>query len=178
MIQALIQLLFSPRQAWEHVKQDDTLRHYLLPLLVYPLLIVTALSEYVPHWYGFIDLAEATRNAVVTFFKYTACIISAWIILVVISRHYFMSRCSKRDIHTFTGYAFTVSLLSVLIGNLLPSDFAFIQFLPMYIIWIAYQGREYMQIPEENVFSYTVITSVLLVGMPFAWDTILGLILR
>ena len=89
-----------------------------------------------------------------------------------------MAQCSKSRTHTFVGYAFTISMLSVIIGNLLPSDFTFIQFMPMYIIWVAYQGRHFMHIPQDNVFSYTVITSVLLVGMPFAWDKILGIILH
>ena len=178
MIKALGQIIINPQRAWKHVEDDDILRHYLLPMMVYPLLIVMALSEYIPHWYGFISLADATRNALVTFFKYTACIISTWIILSLISRHYFMAQCSKSRTHTFVGYAFTISMLSVIIGNLLPSDFTFIQFMPMYIIWVAYQGRHFMHIPQDNVFSYTVITSVLLVGMPFAWDKILGIILH
>ena len=178
MIQALVQLVINPQQAWKHIEEDDTLRHYLLPMLVYPLLILMALSEYIPYWYNFIGFDDATRNVIVTFFKYAACIISTWIILSLISRYYFMAECSKSHIHTFVGYSFTISMLSVIIGNLLPSDFTFIQFMPMYIIWVAYQGRHFMHIPQENVFSYTVITSVLFVGMPFAWDKILGLILR
>lgn len=172
MISALIQLIFNPYKAWQELSNDTVREQYLPLLLVYPLLIITALSTYVHYWYGYTTLAEATREALITLLKFSACIVTAFVLMIKPGRKHFTTDYSKTQAHVFVTFTYTITLLSVLINNLLPSDFAFVQFMPVYIIWIVYQGRDYLKIPQESLFSYTVITSILLLGLPFAWDSI------
>ena len=176
MIRALIQLIMAPNKAWQELSHDTVRQQYLSVLLVYPLLIITALSAYVHYCYGYITLAEATQEALVTFLKFAACIITIFILMVKLGCKYYTADYSKSQAHLFAGYTYTITLLSVLINNLLPSDFAFVQFMPLYIIWVVYQGREYLNIPSENTFSYTVITSVMFMVLPYIWQTIFDII--
>jgi hypothetical protein len=176
MISALIQLIISPEKAWKELSHGIVRQQYLPLLLVYPMLIITALSAYVHYWYGYVSLAEATQEALTTILKYAACIITIFILLVKLGRKYYAAEYSKSQAHLFAGYIYTITLLSVLINNLLPSDFAFVQFMPLYIIWVVYQGREYLNIPSESTFSYTVITSVIFMALPYAWGTIFDII--
>lgn len=178
MIGALYQVIFAPHKAWKAVQEDSYLQQYLLPMLVYPLLIVTALSEYVPHMYGYITAEVATLNALVTIIKYIACIVSAMLMIIWLSRHNLLVGVGKSDIHLFVGYTFTITFLSILVGNLLPSEFAFIQFAPIYSIWVVFQGKDFMKVDKETVFSYTVIASALFLLLPFLWDSLLGIILH
>lgn len=178
MIGALTQLIFIPHKAWRILADDEVRRYYLLPMLVYPLLVVTALSAFVPYFYGFIELSVAVKAAILTLLKFAACLLSAWITLIYVARYYFASYCDKGSLHLFAGYTFTIWLLTTLVGNLLPAPFAFVQFAPMYIIWVVYQARDFLKIPDENIFSYTVISSVIFLGLPFLWDKIFGIILQ
>lgn len=173
MIQALTQIIFSPRRAWEHLSENNTLQQYMLPLMVYPLIVLTALSTYIPYLYGYITFDIATKHATLVLLKYCGCMICAWGVLILLSRIYFMSECSKHELHLFTGYTLIFTMLSVIIGNILPSSFTFVQFMPAYTIWIVYQGRDFLRIPQENVFSFTVSTSSILIVLPFAWDLLL-----
>lgn len=172
MIRALIQLIFNPYNAWQELSSDSIRERYLPLLLVYPLLIITALSTYVHYWYGYTSFAEATREALITLLKFSACIVTAFVLMIKPGRRHYTTNYSKTQAHVFVAYTYTITLLSALINNILPSDFAFIQFMPVYIIWIVFQGRDYLKIPQENIFSYTVITSIILLGLPFAWDSI------
>lgn len=176
MIRALIQLIINPYKAWQELSNETVRQHYLPLLLVYPLLIITALSSYVHYWYNYTTLAEATQEALFTFFKFTASIVSAFVLMVKLGRKYYGSNYNKTQAHAFVTYTYTITLLSVLINNLLPSDFTFIQFIPAYITWIVFQARDFLKIPQESVFSYTVITSVLFIGLPYAWDSIFNII--
>ena len=128
MIRALIQLIMAPHKAWQELSHDTVRQQYLSILLVYPLLIITALSAYVHYCYGYITLAEATQEALVTFLKFAACIITIFILMVKLGCKYYTADYSKSQAHLFAGYTYTITLLSVLINNLLPSDFAFVQF--------------------------------------------------
>lgn len=170
MIQALTQIIFSPRRAWEHLSESTTLQQYILPLMVYPMILLAALSAFIPHWYGFIPIDVATKQATLTLLKYCGCLILSWGLLIVLSRIYFMNECSKHELHLFAGYTLTFTLVSVIINNILPSSFSFVQFMPAYTLWIVYQGRHFLRIPEENVFSFTVTASTILLVLPFAWD--------
>ncbi len=178
MIGALIQLIINPRKAWQDLTNDPVRQQYLPWLHVYPLLIITALSAYVHYWYGFTDLANATQEALITLIKYTACIISAFLLMVKFGRKQFAGKYSKSQAYLFVVYTYTITLLSTLINNLLPSDFTFVQFIPVYTTWIVYQGRDFLKIPQENVFNYTVIASVMILGLPFAWNRIFDIIIH
>ncbi|MBQ2980135.1 MAG: hypothetical protein IJE18_08530 [Bacteroidaceae bacterium] len=178
MIRALIQLIITPQKAWNELSRDIVRQQYLMWLLVYPLLIFTALSAYIHHWYGYTTVAEASQEALLTLLQYGACIMTTWILLTKLGPKYFAASYSNSEAHLYSGYVYTLTMLATLIGNILPSDFAFVQFLPMYSIWIVYQARQYMKIPQENIFSYTVITSVVILGLPFVWQKIFDLILH
>lgn len=178
MFKALYRIIFTPYKAWHELQDNAYLQQFLLPLLVYPLLVITALSAYVPHLYGYITIEAATQDALVTFFTYGISIVSALLLLIIPIRYYITSEVGKSDIHLFVGYTYTITLLSVIVGNLLPSDFAFVQFAPIYTVWIAFQSRSFMKVPGENVFSYTVITSALILLLPFIWDKLFDIIIH
>ena len=178
MISALIQLIITPRKAWQDLSNNPVRQQYLPLLLVYPLLIITALSAYAHYWYGYTDLANTTQEALITLIKYIACIISAFLLMANPGSKHFAGKYSKSQAHLFVAYTYTITLLSTLINNLLPSDFTFVQFIPVYTTWVVFQGCDFLKIPQENVFSYTVITSVMILGLPFAWDRIFDIIIH
>lgn len=178
MIRALLQIIFTPETAWRNLSNDAERQYYLLPMLVYPLLIITALSAFIPYCYNYIQLSVAVKDAILTLLKYSACLLTAYIAFIYLAKYYFTSDTDKKHLHLYVGYTFTIWFMTVILGNILPSRFAFIQFAPMYIIWVVYQARDFLKIPTENIFSYTVVSSVLFIGLPFLWDKIFGIILQ
>ncbi len=178
MIQAQLQLLFMPEKAWQQLSEKPSRQTFLLPLLVYPLLILAALSVFIPYNYGYTTLPEAVKESVITFIKYLACIITAWSCISALSRHYYLSPCDNKKIHNFVGYCYTIQLLTIIVLNLLPSSFSFVEFAPLYTIWIIYKGKDYLEIPDESKFNFVLSASALMLGLPFVWTFILNIILH
>ena len=178
MIRTQILLLFAPERAWRELSEKPLRERLLVPLLLYPLLLLASLSVFVQYKYGHITFPEAVKWSVLTFIKYSACIVTAWITIALLSRHYYRSASDNRRIHTFVGYTMTIALLAFTVGNLLPSAFTFVEFAPFYMIWVTYKAKEYMQIPSENTFNFVISASMLLLGLPFVWDFILNYILH
>lgn len=178
MIRTQILLLFLPERAWKELSNHPFRERLVLPLLVYPLLLLAALSIFVQYRYGYITFQEAVKQSVLAFIKYGSCIITAWALLVFLSKHYYHAAIGNRHIHIFAGYTFTVTLLAFIVGNLLPSTFTFVEFAPFYMIWIIYKAKDYMQIPPENTFNFVISASMLLLGLPFIWEMILNYILH
>ena len=178
MAYRLIQLIINPDKAWENIEKNPEQEQATLLLAVYPMLLITALSAFIHYWYGYVTYADAVKEALLILLKYIACLLSALSCVILLSRYNFIPPCSKKTAHTFAGYTFTISLLSVLIGNILPSSFTFVQFIPAYIIWVVYAARHYLKVPAENNFSFTIVNSAIFLLLPFVWDKIFGLILH
>ncbi len=178
MIRALINIVRKPQEAWARLTIDSYLQHFMPLLLVLPLLLLATITAYLPYLYGFIDFSEASKDAVITFMKIGSCILCGWVIIVMLGRYYYASQCNKRELYLFTCYAHTITILTAIVGNILPSDFSFVQLIPMYLIWVVYEGRHYAKIPGENVFSYTVTTSAVMIGLPYIWESFFNILLH
>lgn len=178
MLRTQFLLLFMPEKAWRELSEKPLRERLVLPLLVYPLLVLAALSVFIRYSYGYIDFPDAVKQSVVAFIKYTACIVTAWVALVFLSKHYYHSVSNRRHIRTFVGCTFTITLLAFIVGNLLPSTFTFVEFAPFYMIWVTYKAKDYMQIPPENTFNFVISASMALLGLPFIWDFIINYILH
>lgn len=178
MIQALIQILFFPNAAWRNLAADKRRQFYILPMLVLPLLILASLSTFIPYFYQYITLSQATKEALLTLFKYSASMLSATLSFYYLARYNFSTKIEKNKLYIFVGYTFVIWFLTIIVGNLLPSKFTFVQFAPMYIIWVVYQAREYLKIPSDTTLTYTVLSSMVIIGMPSVWGIILGSIIK
>ena len=126
--------------------------------------------------YGYISLPEATQEAVLSLIKFWACIVTTRIVMNALSHRYYKMTCNAQQMHLFTGYTFTIALLAALVSNLLPCPFTFIEFAPMYMIWVIYKGKDYLNVEEEDTLNFVVTTSALLLGLPFVWNSILHMI--
>lgn len=175
-MRAQLLLLFNPEKAWKELSDSPAKQQYLLPLLVYPLLLLAAASSYIQYEYGYISLSEATQEAVLSLIKFWACIVTTRIVMNALSHRYYKMTCNAQQIHLFTGYTFTIALLAALVSNLLPCPFTFIEFAPMYMIWVIYKGKDYLNVEEEDTLNFVVTTSALLLGLPFVWNSILHMI--
>ncbi len=171
-------LLFAPDKAWKELSENPAKQRYILPLLVYPLLLLAAASTYIKYEYGYISLPEATQESILTLIKYWACIVTTRIVINALSHKYYKLSCDASQIHIFTGYTFTVTLLVAIVGNLLPCPFSFIELAPMYMIWVIYKGKDFLNVAEEDTLNFVVTTSALLLGLPFVWNSILHMIVH
>ena len=171
-------LLFAPEKAWKELSENSIKQRYLLPLLVYPLLLLAAASTYIKYEYGYISLPEATKESILTLIKFWACITTTRIVINALSHKYYQLSCDTREIHLFTGYTFTVTMLAAIVSNLLPCPFSFVEFAPMYMIWVIYKGKEFLHVAEEDTLNFVVTTSALLLGLPYIWNSILHMIVN
>ena len=71
-----------------------------------------------------------------------------------------------------------MTLLAAIVSNLLPCPFSFVEFAPMYMIWVIYKGKEFLHVAEEDTLNFVVTTSALLLGLPYIWNSILHMIVN
>jgi hypothetical protein len=66
-------------------------------------------------------------------------------------------------------------VLLIILSKLLPSDFAPIKFLMLYLPWMAYRGTDHLFVSKEKVAKFVVVSSCLLLGLPQLLEAVLGL---
>lgn len=178
MIRTQLLLLFTPGKAWKELSEHSMRQQFILALLVYPLLLLSAASVYVRYGMGLTSLPEATKAAVLSLIRNGGSIVTSAVALNLLMQHFYHLPCTGHRAHVFVGYTYTIALLGNILSNVMPSVFSFVEFIPVYMIWIVYKGVDFLQIPKEDVLNFVITASAFLLGLPFLWDTILQTILK
>ena len=66
-------------------------------------------------------------------------------------------------------------VLLLILRNLLPSDFTPVLFLMLYLPWMAYKGTGNLFVEKDKVNRFTIVSAVLLLGLPVLLEFILSL---
>ena len=66
-------------------------------------------------------------------------------------------------------------VLLKILSKLLPSDFTPVLFLMLYLPWMAYRGTGNLFVKQDKVNQFTIVSSMLLLGLPILMEFVLGL---
>ncbi len=177
----LFQLLLSPSNGWEDVRDSAPEPGVLLRHGFYPLLGIVVAAEFAGLLYNKGLTADVLLiRAIIDFGAYFVSLYLARILLEM----YLPGMMPRVDTETMRARILTLILLALgemlifrLICNMLQADVTIIKFLPLYVVLILYKGREYVGVPSDSTMNFTCLTSLATVLIPLILHYLLSLIL-
>lgn len=163
----LFKLLVSPKVGWKGFDKYSIPNNILLSKLFYPCLAILAVSKFVPFVSGYVemDLKVMVVSAMIDFIKYFVAffLISFWITSL-----FKFTAENESATNRFNNYLVLNLCILVIINvlkNLVPG-FPIFDLLPVYVVYVAYCGRLYFEIPTDKEKSFLTAMAIFLLGIP------------
>jgi len=167
-------VITSPKYGWEVINESNIPVGKVMRSAYMPLLIALALSCFVPMIYNTtIPFSKSLMTGIVMFSTY---FISYYIIVYLLGVFYpemVKTRGATARLNDYILYNLIFLVMLMILRNILPSHFTPVLFLLLYLPWMAYKGTDNLFVEKEKVNKFVVISSVLLLGLPFLMGYIL-----
>lgn len=167
LIKNIILIIIAPRVGWDDVNRSSVTTLRLLSCAFIPLLIILAVSEFIPLFYDTtISLFETLLKSILVVSSY---FITYYITSFLISGFYpelAKTNAGVERVNDFTLYCIMYLIFLNIIANVLPIDFTPIYFLMLYLPWIAYRGTEYLGVKKEKLPVFVAFSSLLMLMTP------------
>lgn len=164
----LIQLIISPAKGWEDIAAVGVDPRKLCSDGFYPLLGVTACSEFIRRLYdsdlGFVSLIQ---DAIITFVGYFVAYFLASFLFSIFLGRVIDGEPNEKKYHTFAIYNLSILALITIIANCLPMELSIVQFLPVFTIVVMWMGKRYLAVREEKSFTFIFLSAVAILVMPY-----------
>lgn len=165
----IIQLILSPAKGWDDVENANPLPERLFLSGMVPLLLVAALTEFVPLFAdGGISLGTAIIRAIVDFGTYFVSVFIARLIFEVYLGKVCEGRPDTRRGYTTAVLALGMMVLIRIVDNLCPWDLIFMRLLPIYVVLVLYKSCGYMKVQADSEMRYLAMASLTTVVVPLA----------
>ena len=163
----LFKLLVSPNVGWEEFRKYSIPNNLLLSKMFYPCLAILAASKFIPFICGYVDMdfKELIVSALIDFIKY---FVGFFIISYIITGLFKFTSESEHSTNRFNNYlVLNLNILVIIniLKNLVPG-FPIFDLLPIYVVYVAYCGRNYMEIPSDKEKTFLTSMAILLLGVP------------
>lgn len=169
-------VITSPKYGWEVINQSNIPTGKVLRSAYIPLLCVLALSCFVPMIYDRTILFSSSLMTGIVLFS--TFFISYFLISYLLEGFYpelAKTEGAKARLNDYILYNLIFLVLLRILSNLLPSDFTPVLFLMVYLPWMAFRGTDNLFVKKNKVAKFVIISSALLLGLPFMFEAILGL---
>ena len=158
-IRQLFQLLLSPARGWEDVSASDLSYENLLRKGFVPLLIITALSEFVQLAYSpSLTFWGAFGGAIAIGGGLFASLYAARLFLDVTLSRYINSKVNLIKVNTMVTYMIGLDCFYRILADVLPATMTFLSFLPLISILVLFKSTAYIEVPEDKVVNYLLLT--------------------
>ena len=174
----LVQLVLAPAKGWEDVSASLATPERLLRDAFFPLLGVSALSEFIRLFYhnsgGFLTVFEL---AIALFGSYFVSFFIARIILSNYIGGFIDGEVNQTKISTFIIYGLGLLLMIEIIENLLPTDLTLVKFLPLFVALILYRSTAYLAVKPGTELRFLCLAVIAVIVVPIAIFSLLELII-
>lgn len=155
----LLQIILNPWQGWHDAGKDYYNSHNLLVRGLVPFLIVVALSSLAEAvYYMAVGYMEAVIAGIIDFTGYFVSVfICNYLFTSALKKWVFPRRIDANDIMTLVIYSVASMALMTLLNNIFPADLALLSFLPLYVIYILWCARDYMDTPDDRRPHYLAV---------------------
>ena len=169
-------MVTSPKFGWEEIEQSNIPVGKVLRTVYVPLLFVLAISCFVPRLYdSTVTVYSSFMEGVVLFWSF---FIAYFIIIYIIGCSYqelVKTEGGSARLNDYILYNLIFLVMLMILRHLLPTDFTPVLFLLLYLPWMAYKGVDHLYIKREKAVRFVIISSVLVLGVPFVLQLIFGL---
>ena len=169
-------VITAPKYGWELINDTNIPTSKVMNSVYLPLLFVLAVTCFVPMIYDrTIPFSTSLMTGIVMFATFW---ISYYIIVYLLGVFYpemVKTEGATARMNDFILYNLIFMVILMIVRNLLPSDFTPVLFLMLYLPWMFYRGTEHLFLKTGKVNKFIVISSALLLGLPFVMYHILDL---
>lgn len=170
ILKNIIMVIVSPRIGWDDVNRSCIPTGRLLSSTFLPLLVVLAVTSFVPMIYDpSLTLLHSLMAAILKFFGYFVTFHLTAYVLASLFPHIAKSQGAVDRLNDFIIYNLIYLILLEIVKNLIPVDFAPIFFMMFYMPYIAHKGTEFLGVERELQMRFAIIASVLMLATPLAF---------
>jgi hypothetical protein len=169
-------VITAPRYGWELIAESNIPTGKVMRTAYMPLMCVLALSCFVPMIYDRTILFSSSLMTGIVLFS--TFFISYFLISYLLEGFYpelAKTEGAKARLNDYILYNLIFLVLLRILSNLLPSDFTPVLFLMVYLPWMAFRGTDNLFVKKNKVAKFVIISSALMLGLPFLFEAILGL---
>ncbi len=175
LFKKILLLIVSPSMGWEKINKLSIPPKVLQSSVFFPTLAVLALSVFVRLFYdNDLTLAHTLVNAIIAFASYFFALHVCSIVINFYSPS--SDQNSKDRLDNLIVFALEYLVILQIISNLLPSNFAVLDFMSLYVAFIVYRGLDYINYTEKPLV-FVSISTALLILVPILLTNIMGIIL-
>ncbi len=171
-------LIASPRVGWEDINVGGIATNRVLRVAFYPLLVVLALTSFVPMAYDrTLTLSASLMMAIINCSSY---LFGYYIVCYLLGGFYpelVKTKGATARLHELALYSLIYLVMLKIISNVLPIDFTPIFFMMSYLVWIIYRGVPYMGLEKSRQPRFLIVTSGLLLLTPFVIQELLKMLI-
>ena len=174
----LFQLILAPARGWEDISATDSSFENLVRKGYIPLVIIAALSEFIPLAYvGTLTFLEALESCIAIGGGLFASLFAARLLLDVTLKRYIDPDLSDAKIANLALYLLGLDCYYRIFANILPASLTFLSFLPLISIVVLFKSTTYMGIGEDRAINYLIITFTGVVALPLIICKLLSIII-
>ncbi|MCM1067067.1 MAG: hypothetical protein NC418_05785 [Muribaculaceae bacterium] len=175
----LIQLILSPGSGWEDIERTRPDAEELLRRGLYPLLGLTAATEFLAFAYQrHADLAVVLMRAVSDFGAYFVAIFIARLIFDLYLARLCDVKPEPERVACLTVCGIGLMVLVQLLSNCLPWNLVLLKFLPVYVVLVLYKAMAYIGVRRRDALRYTGLAAAAIVAVPLAIYYLLYLLIQ
>ncbi len=163
----LLQLILAPASGWDDLGKSDPDPEELARRGLYPLLGLTALTEFLAFAYlRHADLAHVLMRAVADFGTYFVSIFIARLLFELYLGRLTDEKPSQRKVETLSVVGIGLMVCIQLLTNCLPWNLVILKFLPIYVILILYKAIPYLGVRKDAQLAYIGLSAAAIVAVP------------
>lgn len=162
----LIQLVLSPVNGWKDLAERDPDPEEMLHKGLFPLLGVSAATEFLSVLYGSDSLLKVVSTAVTDFGAYFIAVFIARLVLGMSLPKLCDDEPDMRRCYSFINASTGLMVLFQIIDNCLPWNLMLLKFLPLYAVLVISKATDYMGIRKSDDMRFLGIAAGLIVVVP------------
>ncbi|MBQ7690464.1 MAG: hypothetical protein IJT30_04625 [Muribaculaceae bacterium] len=176
ILKNIIFVIFSPKMGWEEVKRSCIPTGRLFVSTFLPLLIVLALTAFVPLAFDkTATVAGKLMDAIITFASFLVTFYLTSYLLSSLYPEIANSQSAIDRLNDFIIYNLIYLIVLQIIKNLTPVDAAPIFFLMFYMPYIVYKGVDFLGVRNNKQLRFTLLASLMMLLLPVAFIWVFNL---
>lgn len=175
----LIQLILSPASGWEDIERTSPDAETLTRRGLYPLMAVTALTEFLAFFYErHASLGEVIMRAVCDFGTYFVSLFIAKLIFDLYLGHLCATKPDQSRVACLTVCGIGLMVLVQLLCNCLPWNLVLFKFLPVYVVLVLYKAIPYIGVRKPDAMRFLGLSAAAIVAVPLVIYYLLYLLIQ
>lgn len=171
-----IALLSTPAKAWEEIKEEDG--QQLQSQFVYPMIALCGAAMFIGMLFGngvddFNFQLVMTKCCSIFISLFGGFFLSSYLVNYFGERLVGKPHDDRINCQKLVGYSMVVIFVLDILFGLFPSFFILRWILQFYLVFIVWEGAKVlMNIQEDKLLSYTIITSVIILASPIVIEKV------